>query len=56
MEFGKGCEDLSWNRRTSAPHRSGADGVAERAVRRVKEARQQYCYGQDWMKGGGLTP
>ena len=37
LEFGKACEDLSWNHCTSTPHRSETDGVAERAVRRVKE-------------------
>ena len=37
LEFGKVCEDLSWNHCTSAPHRSEIDGVAERVVRRVKE-------------------
>ena len=36
-EFGKACEDLSWNRCTSTPHRSETDGIAERAVRRIKE-------------------
>ena len=33
----KTCEDLSWNHRTSTPHRSETNGIAERAVRRVKE-------------------
>ena len=33
LEFGKACEDLSW----STPHRSETNGIAERAVRRVKE-------------------
>ena len=37
LEFGKACEDLSWNHRTSTPHRSETNGIAERAVRRVKE-------------------
>ena len=37
LEFGKACEDLSWNHCTSTPHRSETFGVAERAVRRVKE-------------------
>ena len=37
LEFGKVCEDLSWNRCTSTPHRSETNGIAERAVRRVKE-------------------
>ena len=35
LEFGKSCEYLSWNPRTSKPHRSETNGVAERAVRRV---------------------
>ena len=37
LEFGKGCEDLYWNHCTSTPHRSETNGIAERAVRRVKE-------------------
>ena len=37
LEFGKACEYLSWNHCTSTPHRSETNGIAERAVRRVKE-------------------
>ena len=37
LEHGKACEDLSWNQCTSTPHRSETTGIAERAVRRVKE-------------------
>ena len=37
LEFGKACEDLSWNHCTSTPHRSETHGIAERAVRRVNE-------------------
>ena len=37
MEFGKACEDLSWNHCTSTPHRSETSGIAESAVRRAKE-------------------
>ena len=37
LKFGKACEDLSWNHCTSTPHRSDTNGIAERAVRRVKE-------------------
>ena len=37
LEYGKACEDLSWNHCTSTPHRSETNGIAERAVRRVKE-------------------
>ena len=33
----KACEDPPRNHRTSTPHRSETNGVAERAVRRVKE-------------------
>ena len=37
LEFGKACEDLSWNHCTSPPHRSKTNGIAGRAARRVKE-------------------
>ena len=37
LEFGKACEDLSWNHCTSTPRRSETNGIAERAVRRVKK-------------------
>ena len=37
LEFGKACEDPSWNHCTSTPHRSETNGIADRAVRRVKE-------------------
>ena len=37
LELGKACGDLSWNHCTSTPHRSETNGIAERAVRRVKE-------------------
>ena len=37
LEFRKSCEDLSWNHRTSAPHRSETNGIAEREARKIKE-------------------
>ena len=37
LEFGKVCEELSWNHCTSMPHKSETNGIAEKAVRRVKE-------------------
>ena len=37
LEHSTSCEELSWNHCTSTPHRSDTNGIAERAVRRVKE-------------------
>ena len=37
IEFGKACEDIAWNHCASTPHRSETNGIAERAVLRVKE-------------------
>ena len=37
MEFGRVCDVLSWTHRTSTPHRSETNDIAERPVRRVKE-------------------
>ena len=36
-EFGKSCEELSWNHRASTPYRTETNGIAEKAGRRVKE-------------------
>ena len=38
-EFIEARQDLQWNQDTSTPHRSETNGVAERAVRRVKEGK-----------------
>ena len=38
LAFGKNCEDFSWNHCTSTPQRSETNGIAERAVRRVKKS------------------
>ena len=35
-EFAKACLDFQWNHDTSTPRRSGTNGVAEGALRRVK--------------------
>ena len=37
LEFGKSYEELWWNHCTSTLHRSETKGIAERAVRRIKE-------------------
>ena len=54
LKFGKAYEDLSWNHCTSTPHRSQTNGIAERAVRRVKRLR--HCCNQVWMKNGEQIP
>ena len=41
LEFGKACEDLSWNHCTSTPHRSETSGIAERAV--AQSERRHLC-------------
>ena len=53
LAFGKSCEDLSWNHRTSTPHRSETNGIAERPVRRTKEGTpavvlQSSSLGEKW--------
>ena len=55
LEFGKACEDLSWNHCTSTPHRSETNGITERAVRRVKEGTSAVLL-QVWTKIGGQIP
>ena len=37
LDFGKACKNLSWNHRSSTPRRFKTNGIAERAVRRIKE-------------------
>ena len=37
MDFGKYCEEFSWNHRMSTPYRSETSRLAERAIRRVNE-------------------
>ena len=37
LEFIKACEELNWNHERFTPHRFDTHGIAERAVRRVKE-------------------
>ena len=37
LNFGKVCEESSWNQCTLTPHRSETNGISEGAVRRMKE-------------------
>ena len=41
LEFGKACEDLSWNHCTSTPHRSETNGIAEKSS--VQSERRHLC-------------
>ena len=47
IEFGKYCEDLSWNHCRSTPHRSETNGIAERAVRTIKKGTSAV-----WLQSG----
>ena len=55
LEFGKYCEELSWNHCISTPRRSETNGIAERAVRRVEEGTSavllQSGLGNEWWVG-----
>ena len=48
LEFGKACEDLSWNHCTSTPHRSETNGIAERAVRSTNAVLLQSGLNANW--------
>ena len=37
FEFSDACEEVNWNHKRSTPRRSRTNGMAEGAVRRVKE-------------------
>ena len=41
LEFGKSCEELSWNHCTSTPHRSETHGIAESSAQ--SEGRDICC-------------
>ena len=56
LEFGKSCEELSWNHCASTPHRSQTNGIAERAVRRVKRGHLRCCCSPVWVTNGGRVP
>ena len=54
LEFGKACEELSWNHCASTPHRSETNGTAERVVRRIEEGTSHRSHTTDdvcaWLK------
>ena len=55
LEFGKSFEEVSWNHGTSTLHRSETNGIAERAVRRIKEGTSdvllQSGHNEKWWAG-----
>ena len=53
LEFGKSCEELSWNHRTCTPYRSKTNGIAERANDEQTREHQLYYCNPDWMRSGG---
>ena len=56
LEFGKSCEEFSWNHCTSTPHRSETNGIAERSVRRVKGVTSAVLCSPVWETNGGRIP
>ena len=53
-EFKKAFQDLNFLADTSTPHRSETNGMAERAVRRIKEGTSCTYFNPDGMANGGL--
>ena len=56
LEFGKVFQDLFWNHCTSPTHRSETNGIAERAVRRVKQGTSSILLQLSVDENGGLIP
>ena len=54
LEFRKVCQDSFWNHCTSAPHRSETNGIAELAVRRVKQGTSAILLQLGVDENGGL--
>ena len=55
LEFGKACEDLSWNHRTSTPHRLRQNGIAESlSTSKRRFSSSIATNNQVRMKDGGL--
>ena len=52
----KACEELSWNHCTSTPHKSETNGIAERALRRVKEGTSAVLLQSGLDENGGQLP
>ena len=55
LEFGKACEDLSWNHCTSTPHRSETNGIAEKSGAQSK-GRHLCCIAAERERHTFTTP
>ena len=53
LEYGRACEDLSWNHCTSTPHRSKTNGLLRLQYAELKKGHLLYCCNQVWVKIGG---
>ena len=53
LEFGKACEDLSWNHCTSTSHRSETNGIVECSAQSKRRHFCLYCCNRVSMKVGG---
>ena len=54
--YGKACEDLSWNHRTSTPIDPRRKELLKEQCAESWKGHLQYCCNQAWMKNGGLIP
>ena len=56
LEFGKACEEWTWNHCTSTPHRSETIGLLKEQCAELRREHLRYCCNQVWMKNGGRIP
>ena len=52
LEFGKACEDLSWNHCRSPPHRSETMVLLREQFAKLRKGFLLYCCNPAWMKIG----
>ena len=56
LEFGKSCEDLSWNHCASTPHVQKLMGLLRERYVGLGKGLLLYCCNEVWMKNGGRIP
>ena len=52
LEFGKSCEELSWNHCTSTPYRSETNGILWNVTAICEIFKINFLVGKQLMKGG----